>query len=53
MEALLQSGLAAKARIPDVQAMAMPAQQPSPASVEKEMANLVINAAGEQKYIGG
>ncbi|KAK5228404.1 hypothetical protein LTR72_002287 [Exophiala xenobiotica] len=52
MEALLQSGLAAKAGIPDVQAMAMPAQQPSPGSVEKEMANLVINAAGEQKYIG-
>jgi hypothetical protein len=53
MEALLQSGLAAKAGIPDVQAMAMPAQQPSPGSIEKEMANLVINAAGEQKYIGG
>ncbi len=53
MEALLQSGLAAKAGIPDAQDISTPAQQPSTATLEKDMANLVINAAGEQKYIGG
>ncbi|KAJ9638144.1 hypothetical protein H2204_004455 [Knufia peltigerae] len=52
MEALLQSGLATKAGLPIADQAADPTPEATITALEKDMSNLVLNDAGEQKYIG-
>ncbi|KAK5031252.1 hypothetical protein LTS07_004987 [Exophiala sideris] len=52
MEALLESSVTAKSTPPPNHVEPEPAQKSPPASLEKEVSNLVINDAGEQKFIG-
>lgn len=52
MEALLQSGLATKAGLPIADQEADPTPEATITALEKDMSNLVLNDAGEQKYIG-
>lgn len=52
MEALLESSITAKAAPLQSYVEPEPAQKSPPASLEKEVSNLVINDAGEQKFIG-
>lgn len=52
MEALLESSIAAKSAALQTYVEPEPTQKPPPASLGKEVSNLVINDAGEQNFIG-
>ena len=52
MEALLESSTAAKSTPAQNHVDRDSAQKTPPAPLEKEVSNLVINDAGEQKFIG-